>query len=78
MIEVDEVFEIDYTDASGQSKFERCPALFMFERLMGLRDPASDTIAPDYGTCIHRALPFCYNKEQLEQAYTEFDNAWGE
>jgi len=77
MIKTKERFEIDYCDPSGLSRFGRCPAMYMLERLMGLTDPGRDMIAPDYGTCMHRALPYAYKgADNLEEANNEFDRAW--
>lgn len=77
MIKVDETFDINYIDASCLSCFVRCPAKYLFERLMGLRQPDAPSIAPDYGTDMHRALPFCYEgSDDCHPAVTEFQRAW--
>ena len=77
MIETNERFKIDYIDASSISTFSRCPARFLFSRLMALRLPEYTEIAPDFGTCIHRALPLCYNGESgIKAAVDEFKAAW--
>jgi hypothetical protein len=68
---------IKYIDCSGFSCFSRCPAKFFFERLLGLRPVGSAekvNIAPDYGTCIHRALPYAYTS--VDRAVEEFKLAW--
>ncbi len=76
MIKTEERFNIDYIDASSMVKFACCPARYMFERQMGLTAPDSKMIAPDYGTCMHRALPHCYNGVDIDQAIKEFIAAW--
>ena len=77
MIKTDERFDIDYIDASSMVKFACCPARYMFERQMGLVPFKDDMIAPDYGTAMHRALPYCYNgPADINQAVTEFISAW--
>lgn len=79
MIKTKERFTIDYCDPSSLSCFGRCPAKYLFERLMGLSDPSRDMIAPDYGTCMHRALPYAYlgaDNLDIDKAYQEFDRAW--
>jgi len=76
MIEVKEEFDINYIDASRLSKFSRCPANFLFGRLMGLSKPGNILIAPNFGTAIHRALPYCYKGSDIEEAMAEFDLCW--
>jgi RecB family exonuclease len=61
MINTDEVYDIKYIDASGISTFDRCPVKYLFERIIGLYPVESTTIAPDFGTAIHKALPLCYD-----------------
>jgi len=79
MITTKERFEIDYIDASGASCFNRCPAKFMFSRLMGLTSTGKSMVAPDYGTAMHRALPYCYDGlANVERAIDEFNAAWKE
>jgi hypothetical protein len=77
MIKTSEKHKIDYIDASSVCEFHRCPAKYMFSRLMGLSLPEASSIAPDFGTCIHRALPFCYDgTDKLALAVEEFRSAW--
>lgn len=77
MIKTDERFTIDYIDASGMVKFACCSTRFLFERLMGLVAPDDNTVAPDYGTAMHRALPYCYKgPDDTKQAVEEFIAAW--
>ncbi len=77
MIKTAKKFDIDYIDASGLVKFACCPARYMFERQMGLVLPDDNSIAPDYGTVMHRALPYCYNgPADVKQAVEEFIAAW--
>lgn len=76
-IKTDERFDIKYIDQSGLTEFTRCPAKFMFSRLMGLRLPEEVSIAPDFGTCIHRALPYAYDgANNLDRAMEEFRAEW--
>lgn len=73
----DEKLKFDYIDPSGFSCFNRCPARFLFSRLIGLAplgDRTLSMIAPDYGTCIHRAIPFAYDDPAA--ALEEFKRAW--
>jgi len=77
MIKTNDIFDISYIDASSLVKFACCPACYMFERLMGLSAPDDNSIAPDYGTAIHRALPHCYNgPANTRTACDEFMDAW--
>jgi len=77
MIRVDKHFTIDYVDASGLSCFARCPARYLFQRLMGLELPDKSTIAVDYGTDIHRALPHCYKgADNIQTAVEQFTASW--
>jgi hypothetical protein len=77
MIKTNEHFTIDYIDASGLAKAARCLSMYMFERLMGLSEPDAQMIAPDYGTAMHRALPYCYNgPADVKKAVEEFIAAW--
>ncbi len=73
-IDTKEKYNISYIDASGLSTFNRCPAKYLFERLIGLAPIGKTDIAPDFGTCMHRALPLAYN--DLEGAIKEFCDAW--
>jgi hypothetical protein len=75
-IETNEEYELFYIDASGMSTFTRCPAKYMFERILGLSQVGRSMIAPDFGTCMHRALPLAY--EDLDAAIQEFNTAWQE
>lgn len=77
MIKTSERFDISYIDASGMVKFACCPARYLFERQMGLVSVEDNTVAPDYGTAMHRALPYCYaGEENIERAIAEFVDAW--
>ncbi len=77
MIKTDEKFNIDYIDASGMVKFACCPARYLFGRQMGLTAPNDNMVAPDYGTAMHRAFPYCYNgPTNIQQATAEFIAAW--
>lgn len=75
--EITNELRFKYIDCSGFSCFRRCPVRFLFERLLGLKqagDLSLVNIAPDYGTCIHRALPFAYTDPVA--ALEEFKKAW--
>jgi len=74
--ETDETFSISYLDPSGFSKFSRCPAAYMFSRLMGLILPDASRIALDFGTCLHLAVPYCYDAETLDEGCEVFRDAW--
>ena len=77
MITVKQRFEINYIDPSSISAFNRCPALYLFSRLMGLKKQDAKTIAMDYGTDMHRAFPHCYNGiAGLKTAMDEFKLGW--
>jgi hypothetical protein len=76
MIKALQQHEIKYLDASGFSCFNRCPAKYYFSRLLGLGVRGARMIAPDYGTCIHAALPFCYNMQTVELGIQEFNKLW--
>ncbi len=74
MIRVDQVFDITYIDPSSFSTFNRCPAMYMFSRQMGLVSHGSNKIALDYGTVLHIVLPHCYSDPQ--QALKTFKEEW--
>ena len=76
MIHVDEVFDINYVDASSISTFNRCPARYLFSRQLGLSLPEASLIAPDFGTDIHLALPLCYDVDNVDAAMAVFEKAW--
>ena len=75
MIQSDKTFEIHDLDSSGFSCFSRCPARYMFERLIGLKRRDHDTKAVDYGTDFHLCAQHCYSgKSHL--AVETFMNSW--
>jgi len=76
MIKVPESFDIDYIDPSAISTFNRCPAKYLFSRLMGLRKPDKKPIILDYGTDIHKALPYCYDPATVDKAVEIFTESW--
>jgi len=77
MIKVDETFQIDYIDASSHCDFTRCPAKYLFSRLMGLYQVDAMVIAMDFGTDLHLALPYCYKGlAGVAKAIEVFTNAW--
>lgn len=76
MITAIDVTEPKYIDPSSLSTFSRCPAKYYFSRILGLQQREAPMIAPDFGTCIHLALPLCYDIGTLEEAKKVFDNAW--
>jgi len=75
MIETTEKFNINYIDASGMCDFNRCPAKYFFNRLLGLQLPDANVIALDYGTDMHFALPLAYDNP--EAAIKAFAERWG-
>lgn len=75
MPQVDKKFIIKYVDPSGLNKFNRCPFSYYLSRLEGYRDPKRNTIALDYGTCMHSALPHCFDGD-TENAKEIFSNNW--
>lgn len=76
MIQVDKTFDIKYIDASSIATFNRCPARYVFSRQLGLRLPESSLIAPEFGTDIHLALPYCYDVDNVDEAMMIFQEAW--
>ena len=77
MIEVTQEFDIRYIDASSICKFNRCPAAYLFSRQLGLTLPESSMIAPHFGTCIHSALPYCYEGvDNIDYACEVFNKEW--
>lgn len=76
MIQVDQTFNIRYIDASSISTFNRCPARYMLSRQLGLKLPEHQMIAPDFGTDIHLALPYCYDVDNVDKATEIFSAAW--
>lgn len=75
MIKTSESFEVDYIDPSGMSDFARCPARYMFKRLMGLAKIDDNRIALDFGSDMHVALPLCYIGDS-SAAVATFNDAW--
>lgn len=78
MIIASETHTIQYLDPSGFSSFRRCPAKYYFSRILGLGVRGSRQIAPDFGTCIHFGLPFCYSLQTLQSGFDAFEQAWDE
>ena len=77
MIKVDETFQIDYIDASSLCGVSRCPAKYMFSRLMGLNHPDRQMIALDFGTDMHIAIPYCYKGSNCaDEALMAFNEQW--
>lgn len=73
-MQVDRKFKINYIDASGISTFNRCPFKYMLNRLWGLKGRDKPTIALDYGTSMHSALPLAY--EDADLAIRRFVEVW--
>ena len=80
MIHVEEQFDITYIDPSRICTFNRCPAMFLFSRLLGLKVPDSPQIALDYGTDMHVVFPYCYGEDDtcVEEASKVFYERWKE
>ncbi len=77
MIKVDQKFSPNYVDPSGAATFSRCPAAYLFSRLMGLNHPGAQVIALDYGTDMHLALPHCYDGiANVQKAVDVFSKSW--
>ena len=77
MIEAEKQHDIDYIDCSGMCTMLRCPARFLFRRLLGLQHPDANNIHVDYGTDIHAALPHCYRgMDGLDAACDAFNRGW--
>ena len=76
IVRAKEKFSIDYIDPSSFSCFNRCPAKYLFSRLMALENVNRNTMAMDYGTDIHEALPYCYSMDTLDQAISIFKQRW--
>jgi hypothetical protein len=78
MIKTEQQYKIEYVDASSLSTFSRCPAKYLFERLLGLEEPNRSSIAADFGTDMHKAIPFCYEgtPEGIERACVAFNEGW--
>ncbi len=74
MIQTNEKFNINYIDQSSICTFNRCPAKYFFDRQIGLRLPGAMTIALDYGTDMHFALPLAYKDSEL--AFQVFVERW--
>ena len=74
MIKVDQTFDITYIDPSSFSEVNRCPAKYMFSRLMGLIPHESSRVALDYGTVMHMAIPHAY--KDPKQALITFKAEW--
>lgn len=75
MPKVDIKHTIKYIDPSGLNKFNRCPFSYYLSRLEGYRDPKRAMIPLDYGTCMHSALPHCFDGD-TEKAKEIFANNW--
>jgi hypothetical protein len=76
-MKVDKKFDINYIDSSSLSCFSRCPMKYMLERLEGLQEPERNSLAVDYGTCMHHALPLCF-EDRVEDAKQIFREKWTE
>ena len=75
LIETDEVYDIDYIDASGSGRFGQCPAKYLFERVIGLENQDRSTVAVDYGTDMHTVFPLCYGAKSAEEENELLDHA---
>ena len=71
-------FTIDYVDNSSICKFNRCPAAYCMSRKMGLVKKERMMIALDYGTDIHEAVPYMYNRETVAKGLKIFRDRWEE
>jgi len=76
IVKADKQYEIDYIDASGSSTFSRCPAMYFFERVLGLVNKDRDMTAPDYGTDFHVIAPLCYGAMSRDEEQQLFENAF--
>ena len=65
---------INYCDQSGLNCFQRCPAKYFFERVIGLRDPSRRKITLDYGTIMHNCFPLAY--KDIDGAIELFKQQW--
>ena len=75
MIKVPDKFDIGFMDASRFSTIARCEAKFVFQCLYGFTHPDAGMIALDYGTIMHRVLPYMYSGETKE-AVDVFNTLW--
>lgn len=69
-----EQFDVKFIDSSRLCCFARCPRQFLFKCLYGFQKPDRSSLALDYGTCMHLALPHAYSDYEL--ACNEFEKAW--
>jgi len=76
ILKAKEEFKIDYIDPSSFSCFKRCQVRYLLSRLMALEKPDRSTIALDYGTDMHEALPHCYKMSDLDTAISIFKERW--
>lgn len=77
MIELDKELSIQYIDASSISTFMRCPAKYVLSRHLALELPETSLMAPDFGTDIHKAVPYCYGSEEdFTTGFAIFKSSW--
>ena len=80
MIKTPQNHEITFIDASRISCIGRCEARYYFQHVLGLTPPKDPTklsgnIYLDYGTIMHRVLPFMYSGK-VEDALSTFNTLW--
>lgn len=75
MIKVKDHFDIKFIDASRLSTISRCETKFVFQCLYGFVLPDSQSLILDYGTIMHRVLPYMYSGETKE-ALDVFNSLW--
>jgi hypothetical protein len=74
MISVKETFDIKYVSPTGLDCFNRCPARFLFSKLMRLKKQDSFDGALVFGKCLHSCLHEAY--ESPERAFDIFEAIW--
>lgn len=61
MIKVDQVFDIKYISPTGLDCFSRCPARFLFSKLMRLNKQDESKLPLVFGKCLHACLHKAYD-----------------
>lgn len=75
MIKTKEMFDVRFIDASRLAAVGRCETMFLFRCLMGLRNAEGDTLNLDYGTIMHRILPFMFSGD-TKKPIELFNELW--
>jgi hypothetical protein len=74
MIKTSEVFDIKYVSPTGLDSFSRCPAHFLFSKILRLTNPESKDLPLIFGKCIHACIYKAY--DSVPDAMKIFKQFW--